>query len=400
MFETPFTRRQMIEVVQHHLLPWAWRREDQREAETPIVASPKRLLLLQPPLQLPPEIQVTQRIVEPSQMRRGKPAPGRGSFSSHVLWPELGLHSIPFAWLGFLFQGEIDLRIGANRSLIFGPGGEGKIQIVSLKAPTFFVIPPGVPHPDGHHIPWERPLHLMREEPQIFWVHVSPSGLRCHLSRVAQGHYQEEFFVLLHNEALMGLSKLFIAEMQRPERFPLVVEAALLSLSLEINKSLLGPDAPESHEKGNETGLPSPISSVREELAGSDAENNRSASKTHIDANTVLIEAAKRYIEMHLNWRTLSLDMVAHHVYVSPSHLNRLFKAELGMTLKEYIQGKRIGVAKALLEESDIAVSEVGFLSGFFPPSHFARAFSQAVGITPKKFRDEQRSARLEHHAL
>lgn len=391
MFETPFTRRQMIEVVQQHLLPWAWRRESQNSVDVePVGASQKRLLLLQPPLQLPPEIQVEERIMDASQMRRGKPAPGRGSFASHVLWPELGLHSMPFAWLGFLYQGEIDLRIGASRSLIFAPSGEGKIHIVSLQAPTLFVIPPGVPHPDGNHIPWERPLHLLREEPRIFWVHVSPAGLRCHLSRVAEGRYQEEFFVLLNNEALMGLAKLFMAEMQRPQRFLLVVEAALLSLLLEINQSLLSFDA-----------IPPKENALGEKVAATaDRGPNGKEERSMPDGSIVTTEAAKRFIEMHLNWKTLSLEMVAHHAFVSASHLNRLFKAELGMTVKEYIQHKRINVAKTLLEESDMAVSEVGFLSGFFPPSHFARAFSQAVGITPKKFRDARRSADLDEKAL
>jgi hypothetical protein len=51
-------------------------------------------------------------------MRRGKPRPGAESFTSYVMWPDLGLHTIPFSWLGFLFQSEANLRLGASRSLV------------------------------------------------------------------------------------------------------------------------------------------------------------------------------------------------------------------------------------------------------------------------------------------
>jgi hypothetical protein len=59
-------------------------------------------------------------------MRRGKPRPGAGSFTSYVMWPDLGLHTIPFSWPGFLFQSKADLRLGASRSLVCSPSGEGK----------------------------------------------------------------------------------------------------------------------------------------------------------------------------------------------------------------------------------------------------------------------------------
>jgi AraC-like DNA-binding protein len=352
----------MLEVVQRHLLPWAQERSQhvagEGETHDHLI---KHLLLLQPPLRLSPDIKVVERIVDASQMRRGKPTPSHGSFMSHVLWPHLGLHSMPFAWLGFLFQGEADLRIGASRSLVCGPKGEGKIHIVSLHAPAFFVIPPGVPHPDGSQIPWERPLHELRENQQMFWMHLSPAGLRCHLSRVVGQHYQEEFFLLLKEASLAAIARLLISEMQRPQRFDLVVEAALLSLLLQLEKTL------------NE---------------GSASPNHAEQHNNEPSHNELLQSAALRFIETHLNWRPLSLEMVAEQVHVSPSHLNRVFKAELGVTVKEYIQHSRIELAKSLLEESDMPVAEVGFLLGFFPPSHFARAFSQTVGLSPRKYRD------------
>ena len=359
MLNTPFLRRQMLEVVRDILLPWVRGQSED-----------KRLLLLQPPLNLPADVPVSERIMPASQMRHGHPAPGRGSFTSYVMWPELGLHNIPFAWIGFLCRGEADLRLGATRSLVCGPDGAGKVQIVSLKAPCFFVIPPGVPHPDGSRLPWERPLHLWRNLPEIFWIHVSPAGLRCHIARVVENVYQEEFFLLLSDENLATLARLLLAEMSRPRRFDLIVEAALLTLLQHLEDEL--------GEAGEATPDPSHtrVSSGRIGHEAQDSPNY-----------DVSVEAALRFIESHLNWGTLSPAAVADHVHVSTSHLNRLFKARLGFTVAGYIRNGRIDLAKSLLRDSDIPIAEVGFLSGFFPPSHFTRVFSQTAGCSPKKFR-------------
>ncbi len=372
MLTTPFLRHQMLEIVREHLLPWA--REQSAD---------KRLFLLQPPLHLPPDVTVTQRIMPASQMRRGRPTPGRGSFTSYVMWPELGLHTIPFTWLGFLYRGEADLRLGATRSLVCGPQGEGKVQIVSLKAPTFFVIPPGVPHPDGSRLPWERPLHLLRTPPQMFWIHVSPAGLRCHIARVTGEIYQEEFFLLLGDENLATLARLLIAEMTRPQRFDLIIEASLLTLLLHLENALCRED--------EDTGI-EPTSHKSNENIGQQLQRQ---APTALPARNLLIETALRFIESHLNWRTLSPEAVAAHVHVSTSHLNRLFKAELGLTVKSYIQNSRVDLAKSLLQNSDIPIAEVGFLSGFFPPSHFTRAFSQAAACSPRQFRHANRTVPL-----
>ena len=367
MSTTPFLRHQMLEIVRGHLLPWA--REPKAD---------KRLLLLQTPLHLPPEIPVTERIMPASQMRRGRPTPGRGSFTSYAMWPELGLHTIPFTWLCFLYRGEADLRLGATRSLVSGPQGEGKVQIVSLQAPTFFVIPPGVPFPDGSRLPWERPLHLLRHSPEMFWIHVSPAGLRCHISRVAGEEYQEEFFLLLNQETLTTLARLLVTEISRPQRFDLIVEATIQTLLLQLESALDAPEfAPENHSNSrNKFAAPTP------QIAARNADALRNVS----------VEAALRFIESHLNWRTLSTEAVADHAHVSASHLNRLFKTEMGTTIKGYIRNARVDLAKSLLRDSDIPIAEVGFLSGFFPPSHFTRAFSQITGCSPKQFRDGNRT--------
>lgn len=374
----------MREVVQQHLLPWL--RDILLEdiaaigGENALLVEEKiarHCVLLQPPMTLPPGVASHELRLDKAQMRRGKVAPAHGSFYSYIVWPDLGLHTMPYAWLGFLFEGEADIRIGASRNLMDATQQRGKVHVVTLKAPAFFAIPPGVPHPDGSRLLWEASFRAQPCPPQrIFWMHISPAGVRCHLSRVAHQLYQEEFFLMLHDEALMALAHLLLAEMQRAPRFDLVVGGALLSLLQNTQRCLQ---------------LETPSDAIRAIAAST---RNTVPSGSARDNRRVVLAAALHYIETHLNWRTLSVDDIAAHAHVSPSHLNRIVHLETGLTVKQYITRARLEVAKSLLVNSDMAIAEVGFLTGYFPPSHFTRAFLRGTGASPKDFRKAQRETR------
>jgi AraC family transcriptional regulator len=47
----------------------------------------------------------------------------------------------------------------------------------------------------------------------------------------------------------------------------------------------------------------------------------------------------------------------------------------------------RAARAQALLAETDLPVTEVGARVGYMSSSHFARAFRQATGLSPRAYR-------------
>ena len=382
----------MRDVIQQFLLPpvrdllarAATFHEEATDEETsaPAVeaAIARHCVLLQPPLHLPAGVASRDLRLDKAQMRRGKVAPAHGSFYSYIVWPDLGLHTMPYSWLGFLFEGEADIRIGASRNLMDATQRSGKVYVVSLKAPAFFAIPPGVPHPDGSRLLWEASVRAQPCPPQrIFWMHISPAGVRCHLSRVAHQLYQEEFFLMLNDDALLALARLLLVEMQRAPRFDLVVGATLLCLLQNTGRCLQ---------------LKAPTNAIQEINAST---RNAVLTGSARDNRRVVLEAALHYIETHLNWRTLSVEEIAAHAHVSPSHLNRIVNLETGLTVKGYITRARLEVAKSLLVDSDMAIAEVGFLTGYFPPSHFTRAFLRGTGTTPKDFRNATRQVKAKH---
>lgn len=351
MLITPFLRQSFLRILRERLLPWAGSGEA------------KRLLLLEPPLALPPEVKVWHYGVERAELERGAPLPGRGSFTSDAIWPRLGLHTISFPWLGFMLEGEARIRIGASRNLLGHPQGERGFHEVLVPARSCFLIPPGVPHPDGSPPAWEHHDALTDGPAQILWIHISEMGARCHIARLfAAGQetvYKENFFLLLKDERLLIAARLLMTEMQRPEPFELVAQAALQSFLLRMEHV----------------------------LASSGAASGPKLEEAATETSRVAVRAACDFIENHLNWQDISLPIIAHHAHVSPTYLNRLFRAELGTTVNKYIVHQRIELAKMLLEEPGILVAEVGLLVGLFPPQHFTRAFAEATGVSPSRYR-------------
>ena len=72
---------------------------------------------------------------------------------------------------------------------------------------------------------------------------------------------------------------------------------------------------------------------------------------------------------------------------ISHSKLYRLFVRGTGMSPKGYLQKIRLGHARNLLLNSDLAVSDVARTCGFADSNYFARTFRLHFGTSPRNFR-------------
>ena len=85
----------------------------------------------------------------------------------------------------------------------------------------------------------------------------------------------------------------------------------------------------------------------------------------------------------------LSLKANAQALNVNASYLSTLFKKELGTTLTEYVNGKRVEYAIFLLNTTKLSISAVGQRCGIQDDNYFTKIFKKYVGKTPKQFRQE-----------
>ena len=86
--------------------------------------------------------------------------------------------------------------------------------------------------------------------------------------------------------------------------------------------------------------------------------------------------------------KRLTVQQIADATGYDRSHLHRLFKAEIGMGIHEYRRAVRMNAAKGMLKDGTHSIADIASLLGFSSQSHFCRSFSEAVGVTPKEFRD------------
>ena len=92
------------------------------------------------------------------------------------------------------------------------------------------------------------------------------------------------------------------------------------------------------------------------------------------------------YIDAHLS-EELTLDGIAAHFYVSKSHIIHLFKAEMGLSLHQYVIKKRLGKCRDAII-SGRSISETFLSYGFNDYSNFFKAFKKEFGISPREYRD------------
>lgn len=92
------------------------------------------------------------------------------------------------------------------------------------------------------------------------------------------------------------------------------------------------------------------------------------------------------YIYDNLHSR-LTLDEVAAAAGCSPTYFSRHFHSEVGVTLKTYINEKKIDEAKLMLSYTDYSVAQIASVLYFATESHFAKLFKEFSGVTPSAYR-------------
>ena len=102
--------------------------------------------------------------------------------------------------------------------------------------------------------------------------------------------------------------------------------------------------------------------------------------------NTVV--SAKQYIDEKYTDSTLSLLSVAEYLYISNSHLSRIFKEEMGINFNDYVTQKRIEKSKEFLVSTDLNMKEIANEIGFSIQS-FMRNFKKQENLTPGQYREK-----------
>lgn len=119
------------------------------------------------------------------------------------------------------------------------------------------------------------------------------------------------------------------------------------------------------------------LSKLQVELSDQDGIQNR----RHIIAQVQDIVTAS-------HGQALSVKAIADQVYMHPVYLSKIYKAETGEGLGDYMIRMRMERALYLLKHTNKKIYEITNELGYQNPQYFSKMFKKHYGMTPNEFRD------------
>ena len=100
-----------------------------------------------------------------------------------------------------------------------------------------------------------------------------------------------------------------------------------------------------------------------------------------------IIETAKEYIKNHISSNLKAKDVAA-TVNLSESYFTIYFKTKTGQNFRDYVLNARTDLAKKLLLEQRLSISEIAYATGYQDYRSFSRAFKNVTGISPSDYQN------------
>ncbi|WP_168120372.1 response regulator [Paenibacillus sp. HB172176] len=99
-----------------------------------------------------------------------------------------------------------------------------------------------------------------------------------------------------------------------------------------------------------------------------------------------IVDRIKEIVESRYA-ETITVQEIAEAVYLSVSHVNKLFKEKTGSNIFEYLTEYRMEKAKEMLRKPDSLIYRVAEESGYVNKSHFCLVFKKHTGFSPSQYK-------------
>ena len=115
------------------------------------------------------------------------------------------------------------------------------------------------------------------------------------------------------------------------------------------------------------------------------------AVKIKDEKSSTIIMQIISYMQKHFA-QSIKIEEIAMKYHFSPSHFRRIFYNYMQISPQEYLMQLRINYAKGLLKNENKNINDVAQECGFHTTSYFIKTFKRRVGMTPLRYRQEQKS--------
>lgn len=85
----------------------------------------------------------------------------------------------------------------------------------------------------------------------------------------------------------------------------------------------------------------------------------------------------------------ISIEQLSERLGVSSRYLRKLFTEGVGTSVKQYAQYRQLMLAKQLLHQTELSITQVGLAAGFNSIRRFNEVFKQILKLTPSSFRKQ-----------
>jgi AraC family transcriptional regulator len=93
------------------------------------------------------------------------------------------------------------------------------------------------------------------------------------------------------------------------------------------------------------------------------------------------------FVDAHLDGADLSLPRLAAEAHLSEFHFARMFRLSMGCTVHDWVAGRRLARARALLRDTALPLADIAAACGYAGASHLSRHVKAATGATPGQWR-------------
>jgi signal transduction histidine kinase/ligand-binding sensor domain-containing protein/DNA-binding response OmpR family regulator len=107
---------------------------------------------------------------------------------------------------------------------------------------------------------------------------------------------------------------------------------------------------------------------------------------TVTSADETFLKEAIAIVEKHMMDTEFSVEMLVKEMHISRSNLYIKTKELAGLSCSEFIRSIRLKRAIQLLEQSDLTVKEIMYMTGFNTASYFSKCFKKQFGVIPSKY--------------
>jgi signal transduction histidine kinase/ligand-binding sensor domain-containing protein/DNA-binding response OmpR family regulator len=107
---------------------------------------------------------------------------------------------------------------------------------------------------------------------------------------------------------------------------------------------------------------------------------------TVTSTDEIFLQKAIEIVEKHMTNTEFSVELFVKEMALSRSNLYLKIKELTGFSSSEFIRNIRLKRAMQLLEQSDLTVKEIMYMTGFNTASYFSKCFKKQFGEIPSKY--------------